>query len=80
MNGDSIDRSTIGAHAKATVMFWHKNDRYDTRTQTFTHMTMVYEMLYLPLNFFGFFGVDTVGSFVRKWRSGDEVDAVLNAS
>ena len=79
-NGDSIDRSTIGAHAKATVSFWHKNDRYGTRTQTFTHMTMVYEMLYLPLYFFGFFGVDAVGSFVRKRCSRDEVDAVLNAS
>ena len=44
-NGDSIDGSTIGTHAKATVSFWHKNDRYGTRAQTFTHMTMVYEML-----------------------------------
>ena len=80
MNGDSIDTSTIGTHAKATVSFWHKNDRYGTRTQTFTHMSMVYEMLYLPLNLFGFFGFDAVGSFVRKRCSGDEVDAVLNAS
>ena len=79
-NGDSIDRSTIGAHAKATVTFWHKNDQDGTRAQTFTHMSMVYEMLYSPLNFFGFFGVDAVGSFVRKRCSGDEVDAVLNAS
>ena len=78
-NDDSIDRSTIVAHAKATVSFWHKNDRDSTRAQTFMHMSMVYEMLYLPLNFFGFFGVDVVGSFVRKWCSGDEVDAVLNA-
>ena len=54
-----------GAHAKATVSFWHKNDRDDTRAQTFTHMSMVYEMLYLPLYFFGFFGVDTVWCLVR---------------
>ena len=80
MSGDSIDRSTIVAHAKATVSFWHKNDRDDTRAQTFTYMSMVYKMLYLPLYFFGFFGVDKVGSFVRKRCSGDEVDAVLNAS
>ena len=79
-NGNSIDRSTIGAHAKATVTFWHKNDRYGTRAQTFTHMSMVYEMLYLPLYFFGFFGVNAVGSLVWKWRSGDEVNSVLNAS
>ena len=79
-NGDSIDRSTIGAHAKATVTFGHKDDRYGTRAQTFTHMTMVYEMLYLPLNFFGFFGVDAVGRFVWKRRSGDEINSVLNAS
>ena len=65
-NGDSIDRSTIGAHAKATVSFWHKNDWDGTRAQTFTHMSMVYEMLYLPLYFFGFFGVDAVGGFVQK--------------
>ena len=44
------------------------------------HMSMVYEMLYLPLYFFGLFEVDAVGSFVRKRYSGDEVDAVLNAS
>ena len=25
-------------------------------------------------------GIDTVGSFVWKWRSGDEVDSMLNAS
>ena len=79
-NGDSIDRSTIEAHAKATISFWHKNDRDDTRAQTFTHMSMVYEMIYLPLYFFGFFGVDAVGSFIRKRCSGDEVDAVLDAS
>ena len=79
-NGDSIDRSTIGTHAKTTVSFWHKNDRYGTRTQTFTHMTMVYEMLYLPLYFFGLFGVDSVGGLVSKRCSGDEVDSVLNAS
>ena len=79
-NSNSIDRSTIGAHAKATVSFWHKNDRDGTRAQTFTHMCMVYEMLYLPLYLFGFFRVDAVGSFVRKRCSGDEVDAVLNAS
>ena len=79
-NGDSVDRSTIGAHAKATVMFWHKNDPDGTRAQTFTHISMVYEMLYLPLYFFGFFGVNAVGSFVRKRCSGDEADAVLDAS
>ena len=39
-------------------------------------MSMVYEMLYFPLYFFGFFGVDAVGSFVRKRCSRDEVDAV----
>ena len=61
-------------------MFWHKNDRYGTRAQTFTHMSMVYEMLYLPLYFFGFFGVDAVRSFVWKWCSRDEVDAVIDAS
>ena len=65
---------------KATVSFWHKNDRDGTRAQTFTHMSMVYEMLYLPLYFFGFFRVDAVWSLVRKGCSGDEVDAVLNAS
>ena len=68
------------AHAKATVMFWHKNDRDGTRAQTFTHMSMVYEMLYLPLYSFCFIGVDMVWSFVQKRCSGDEVDAVLNAS
>ena len=80
MNGDSIDRSTIGAHAKAAISFWHKNDQDGTRAETFTHMSMVYEMLYLPLYFFGFFRVDAVGSFVRKRCSGHEVDAVLDAS
>ena len=79
-DGDSIDRSTIAAHAKTTITFWHKNDRNCTRAQTFTHMSMVYEMLYLPLYFFCFVGVDTVWSFVRKRCSGDEVDSVLNAS
>ena len=79
-NGDSIDRSTIGTHAKATVSFWHKNDQYGTRTQTFTHMSMIYEMLYLPLYFFGFFGVDAIWGLVWKRCSGDEVDAVLDAS
>ena len=79
-DGDSIDRSTIGAHAKVTVSFWHKNDRDGTRAQTFTHMSMVYDMLYLPLYFFRFFRVDAVGSFVRKRCSRDEVDAVLDAS
>ena len=64
-NGDSIDRSTIGTHAKATVSFCHKNDRDGTRAQTFMHMSMVYEMLYLPLYFFGFFGVDAVWGLVR---------------
>ena len=80
MNGDSIDGSTIGAHAKSTILFRHKYNRNGTRAQTFMHMIMVYEMLYLPLNLFGFFRVDAVGSFVWKRCSGDEVDAVLNAS
>ena len=43
-------------------------------------MSKVYEMLYLPLDFFGFFGVDVVGSLVWKWRSENEVDVVLDAS
>ena len=79
-DGDSIDGSTIGTHAKATVSFGHKNDRCGTRTQTFTHMSMVYEMLYLPLYFFGFFGVDAIWGLVWKRCSGDEVDAVIDAS
>ena len=79
-NGDSIDRSTIRAHAKATVMFWHNNDRDGTRAQTFTHMSMVDEMFYLPLYFYGFFAVDTVWGFARKRCSGDEVDVVLDTS
>ena len=79
-NGDIIDRSTIETHAKGTVLFWHKNDQNGTRAQTFTHMSMVYEMLYLPLYFFCFVRIDTVWSFVRKRCSGDEVDSVLNTS
>ena len=79
-NGDSIDGTTTGTHAISTIMFWHKNDRNGTRAQTFTHMSMVYEMLYLPLYFFGFSEVDAIGSFVRKRCSGNEVDAVLDAS
>ena len=43
-------------------------------------MSMIYEMLYLPLYFFGFFGVDAVWSFVGKRRSKDEINSVLNAS
>ena len=78
-NGDSIDRSTIGTHAKATVSFWHKNDRYGPRTQSFTHMSMVYEMLYLPLYFFGFFGVDVLWSLVRKRCVGDESGPMFDA-
>ena len=74
----SIDRSTIRTHAKATVSFWHKNDRYGTRTQTFTHMSMVYEMLDLPLYLFRFFGVDAVWSLVRKRCAGDEVDPMFD--
>ena len=50
LNGNSIDRSTIGTHAKATVSFWHKNDQYGARTQTFTHMSMIYEMLALCIS------------------------------
>ena len=79
-NGDSIDRSRVGIHAKATVSFWHKNDRYGTRTQTFTHMSMVYEMLDLPLYFCGFFGFDTVWILVRKRCAGDEVDPVFDST
>ena len=79
-NGDSIDRSTIGTHVKATISFWHKNDRNGTRTQTFTHMSMVYEMFDLPLYLFGFFGVDAIGSFVWKWCADDEANAVPDAS
>ena len=79
-NGDSINGSTIRTHVKTTISFWHKNDRHGTRTQTFMHMSMVYEMLDLPLYFFGFFGVDAVWCLVRKGCAGDEVDAVFNAS
>ena len=43
-------------------------------------MTIVDELLYLSLNLLSFFGIDTVWGFVWKWRSGDEVDAVLDAS
>ena len=43
-------------------------------------MSMIYEMLYLPLYLFGFFGVDAVWGLVWKGFSGDEVDAVLDAS
>ena len=75
-----MEWDTYNEHAKATVLFWHKNDRDDPRAQTFMHMSMVYEMLYLPLKFFCFVGVDTVWCFVRKRCSGDEVDSVLNAS
>ena len=78
-NGDSIDSSTIGTHAKTTVTFWHKNDWNGTRTQTFTHMFVVYEMLDLPLYFFCFIEVDAVWSLVRKRCFGDEVDPMFNA-
>ena len=43
-------------------------------------MTIVDELLYLPLNLLYLVGVDAVGSFVRKRCSEDEVDAVLDAS
>ena len=44
------------------------------------YMAVVDELLYLPLDLLSFFGVDAVGSLVWKWRSGDEVNAVLDAS
>jgi hypothetical protein len=43
-------------------------------------MAVVDELLYLPLDLLGFLGVDAVGSLVRKRCSGDEVDAVFDAS
>ena len=43
-------------------------------------MSMVYEMLNLPLYFLGFFGVDAVWSFVRKGCARDEVDLMFDAT
>ena len=64
----------------ATVSFGHKNDWHGTRAQTFTHMSMIYEMLYLTLYFFGLFRVDAIWSLVRKRCTGDEVDVVFYAT
>jgi hypothetical protein len=43
-------------------------------------MAVVDELLYLPLDLLGFLRVDAVGRFVRKRCSGDEVDAMFDAS
>ena len=79
-NDDSIDRMIIGTHAISTIFLGNKDYRDDTMAQTFSYMAVVDELLYLSLDLLGFLGVDAVGSFVRKWCSGDEVDVVLNVS
>ena len=79
-NGNSIYRSTIGTQAKATILLGHKYNGNGTRAQAFTYMTVVDELLYLPLNLLSFFGVDMVWSFVWKRCSGNEVNSMLNAS
>ena len=43
-------------------------------------MSIVDELVYLPLDLFGFFGIDVVWFLVRKRCSRDEVDAVFDAS
>ena len=43
-------------------------------------MTVVDELLYLPLDLLSFLGVDAVWSLVRKGCSRDEVNSMLDAS
>ena len=64
----------------STIFLWNKYDRNGTRAQAFTYLTIVDELLYLPLDLLGFLGVDAVGSLVRKRCSRDEVNAVFDAS
>ena len=77
---NSIDRTTIGTHAKCTIFLGNKDYRNGTRAQTFSYMAIVDELLYLPLDLLSFLRVDAVGSLVRKRSSKDEVNSVLNAS
>ena len=79
-NGDSIDGPTIRAHAKTTILLGHKYNGNDTRAYAFTYMSVVDELLYLPLDLLSFFGVDTVGSLVLKRCARDEVDPMINAT
>ena len=80
MHGNSIDRTTIGTHAICTIFLGNKDYRDDTRAQAFSYMAVVNEFLDLLLDLVSFLGINVVGSFVRKRCSGDEVDAVLDAS
>ena len=80
MHGNSIDRTTVRTHAICTIFLGNKDYRDGTRAQAFSYMAIVDELLYLLLDLLGFLGVDALGSLVRKRSSGDEVDAVFDAS
>ena len=79
-NGDSIDGIAIRTHAIGAIFLRNKDYRNGTWAQAFSHMAIVDELLYLPLDLLGFLGVDAVGSLVWRRCSGDEVDSVLDAS
>ena len=68
-NGDSIDGSTIGSHAKTTILLGHKYNRNGTRASAFTYMAILDELLYLPMDLLSFFGVDAVGRRAPGMRS-----------
>ena len=50
----------IHAHAQSVVLLGDEDDRYDARTQAFTHMSLGEEVLNLVLNLLHLLGVGAV--------------------
>ena len=57
-----VDGATVHTNLQRVVGLGYKYHGHGTRTQAFTNVPLGQQLLYVPLNLFGLFGVGAVGA------------------
>jgi hypothetical protein len=70
-NGNVVNGSTINTHVPSINFLRNQNNRYDSRTKTFSYIPVVQKLLDLSLNFLSLFQIDPICSTVWQRRFRD---------
>jgi hypothetical protein len=79
-NGNVVNGSIINTHVLSINFLRNQNNRYDSRTKTFSYIPVVQKLLDLSLNFLSLFQIDPICSTVWQRRFRDQVNFFLSIS
>ena len=77
LDSNLVDDPAIHTYSHAPIFIWSQKGRYSTRVKALPNQPFGNQLVHLPLNFYSFLRIHSIGRFVRKYGFGNEVYVVL---